>query len=343
MNSKLKIAIVGAGIWGENHAKIYQAHPFVEVTAICDRNRERAEEVAAGTGIPKVFGDVEAMLREADCDAVSIVTPDFAHGDIAVAVANHKKHMLIEKPLATTREDVFRILEAVEKNKVRAMVDLHNRWNPPFHTGHQAVEAGEIGTPLTGYMRLNDIKWVATDMLPWAASSSILWFLGSHSLDTLSWFFDSRLRRVYSVSTSGVLKGLGVDTVDSYLTTLEFENGGIAQMENGWITPNANPCVNDMKFNILGDKGMIAIDASNHNLVQKYTENSVTVPDVLVQNTVFGTPKGFAFESIRSFADCLLSGADFHVSLQQSAEVSLGILAIMESAKSRMPVEVKYE
>lgn len=342
MNTKLKIAIIGAGIWGENHAKIYQAHPFVDVTAICDLNKEKAAAVAARTGIPAVYDNVETMLAEADCDAVSIVTPDFAHGAIAVAAANHGKHMLIEKPLATSREDVFRIIDAAEKNKVRVMVDLHNRWSPPFNGAHQALENGEIGKPLTGYMRLNDTKWVATDMLPWAASSSILWFLGSHSLDTLSWFFDSRVKRVYSVSRSGLLKELGVDTVDAYLTTLEFENGGIAQMENGWITPNANPCVNDIKFNILGEKGMLSIDASHHNLVQKYTDTAVTVPDVIVQNSIFGMPKGFAFESIRSFADCLLSGEDFHVSMYQAADVSLALLAIMDSAEKRMPVEVKY-
>jgi predicted dehydrogenase len=177
-------------------------------------------------------------------------------------------------------------------------------------------------------------------LLPWAAKSSILWFLGSHSLDTLRWMFDDEVARVYAVSRAGVLQDLGVDTVDEYLTTIEFKKGGIAQMENGWITPNANPCVNDIKFNALGTKGMISIDTSHHNLIQKYTDTAVTVPDVLVQNSVFGFPKGFAFESIRSFVDCLLTGQEFHVSVQDAANTSLAILAIMESAKTRMPVEV---
>ena len=53
-------------------------------------------------------------------------------------------------------------------------------------------------------------------------------------------------------------------------------------MENGWVTPNANPCVNDIKFNLLGDKGMIAIDASNHNMIQKYTDTDVIVPDARI-------------------------------------------------------------
>jgi predicted dehydrogenase len=342
MNSKLKMAIVGAGIWGENHAKIYQAHPFCEVVAVCDEKPGKAKNMADKMGIPRSYENYEEMFRSSGCDAVAIVTPDFAHAQAAIKAAEYKKHVLVEKPLATTREDVYAMVEAFEKYQVRAMVDLHNRWSPAFNVARQSVEKGELGTPYQAYMRLNDTKWVATDMLPWAAKSSILWFLGSHSLDTLRWFFNDDVARVYSVSREGILKGKGVDTVDVYLTTLEFKNGGIAQMENGWITPNANPCVNDIKFNILGDKGMISLDVSNHNLIQKYTDEKVTVPDIVVQHSIFGFPKGFAFESIRSFVDCILSGEEFKVSIRDAANTSLAILAIMESAKTRSPVEVQY-
>ncbi len=342
MNTKLKMAIVGAGIWGENHAKIYEEHPFAEVVAVCDQNEARAKELAQKMQIPQAYGSYNEMFQKSGCDAVAIVTPDFAHAEIAVAAAEHKKAMLIEKPLATTKQDVYRMVEAIEKAGVRAMVDLHNRWSPAFNVAHQSLEKGELGEVQNAYIRLNDVKWVATDMLPWAAKSSILWFLGSHSLDTLRWFFNDEVTRVYSVSREGVLKGMGVDAVDTYLTTLEFKNGGIAQMENGWITPNANPCVNDIKFTITGTKGMVNLDVSNHNMIQKFTDETVQVPDMVVQHSIFGHPKGFAFESIRSFVDCMLSGQDFHVSLRDAANTSLAILAVMESAKARMPVEVCY-
>ncbi|MDY3282186.1 Gfo/Idh/MocA family protein [Dysosmobacter sp.] len=339
--NKVKMAIVGAGIWGENHARIYNAHPFAETVALCDMNLERAREVADRLNIPQVYSDYNEMFEKSGCDAVAVVTPDFLHADVAVAAAEHKKHILIEKPLATTAEDVHRMVKAIRENNVRAMVDLHNRWSPPFNAAHEAIQRGDLGEVYSAYIRLNDIKWVATDMLRWASKSSILWFLGSHSLDTLRWMFNDEVKRVYSVSRSGLLKSQGVDTVDEYLTTIEFRNGGIAQMENGWITPNANPCVNDIKFNVLGTKGMIALDVSNHNLIQMYTDDKVTVPDVLVQNHIFGNPKGFAFESIRSFVDCLLTGEPFHVSLEDAANTSLAILAIMESAEKRMPVDVE--
>jgi predicted dehydrogenase len=342
MNTKLKMAIVGAGIWGENHAKIYQAHPFCQVAAVCDRDRGKAEALAAKIGIDRYYDDYREMFKTSGCDAAAIVTPDFAHAEAAICAAEHKKHILVEKPLATTRDEVFAMREAFAKNGVRVMVDLHNRWSPPFNVAHQSLERGELGKPYSAYMRLNDIKWVATDMLPWAASSSILWFLGSHSVDTLRWFFSDEVARVYAVSRKGLLASLGVDTVDTYLTTLEFKNGGIAQMENGWITPNANPCVNDIKFNILGDRGMISLDLSSHNLIQKYTDEKVQVPDVLVQHSIFGYPRGFAFESIRSFVDCILSGEEFRVSVEDAANTSLVILSIMESARTGQPLEVAY-
>ena len=338
----VKMGIVGAGIWGERHASIFHSHPLVKTTAICDLDINRARAVAAKYGIQDVYTDHNEMAQKCDCDAVSITTPDHLHAAPAIAMANAKKHILIEKPIATTRKDVFAILEAAKRNNVRVMVDLHNRWNPPFHVAKQTVDSGKIGTPYSAYYRLTDNKWVATHMLSWTAASSILWFLGSHSLDTLRWMFDSDVERVYCVSREGIMKKLGVDTTDIYQTTLEFKNGGIAQMENSWITPNGNPCVNDIKFNLLCTEGMVNIDASTHNMIQITTEEKMAVPDVLVQHYIEGAPKGFAFESIRSFVDRLIDGKPFMVSMEDAAKTSLALLAIMQSAETRTPVVVEY-
>ena len=340
--SKLKFAIIGAGVWGETHAYLYKEHPGVELTAVCDLNIARARELASKFDITNVYDNHQEMLKKADIDAVAIVTPDFAHGKIGVDCANAGKHMLIEKPLATTREDVEALVEAAERINVRVMVDLHNRWSPPFAVAKQSLDSGELGDPVSAYMRLNDVKWVATDMLPWAAQSSILWFLGSHSVDTLRWFFSDEVEQVYAVSSSGVLKKLGVDTEDIYQAILQFKNGGIATMENGWITPNTHPCVNDIKFNITGTKGMINLDLSNNQMIERFTEDKNDRPDVLVRHFIHGKPKGFAYESIRHFVDCLVSGEEFLVSIYDAANTSLVILAIFESVATGKPVKVRY-
>lgn len=339
--AKIRMGIVGAGIWGETHAFLYEEHPHAELVAISDINFSKASDLAAKFGV-SAYADHREMLKKEQLDAVAVVTPDFAHGDIAVDCANAGKHLLLEKPLATTREDVDRIVEAVQKNNVRIMVDLHNRWNPPFAVAKASVDSGELGEPYTAYMRHNDIKWVPLEMLSWADKSSILWFLGSHSTDTLRWFFGSEVERVYSVSRKGVLTSLGVDTDDCYHTILEFKNGGIATMENSWITPNGNPHVNDMKFNITCTKGMINLDLSNSQLIERFTEEGNDRPDVLISHFIHGKPKGFAYESIRHFVDCLVDGSEFLVSLEDAANTCCVILAIMESARTGKPVTVKY-
>jgi len=129
---KKKVAIVGAGVWGRTHAFLYKEHPEVELVAISDQNIERAKKFADEFGIPRVFVDHRTMLDRRDFDAVSIVTPDFAHGAIVVDCANTRKDILVEKPNATTRESLIRISEVVSENNVRIMTDLHNRWSPPF-------------------------------------------------------------------------------------------------------------------------------------------------------------------------------------------------------------------
>ena len=119
---QIRMGIVGAGTWGRTHASIYAEHLFADPVAICDMNEARAREIADEFGIRKVYTDYHDMAADEEIDAVAIVTPDFAHADIACAMADAKKDILIEKPLATTKEDIARICEAVEKNGVRCIV-----------------------------------------------------------------------------------------------------------------------------------------------------------------------------------------------------------------------------
>ncbi|TYB96676.1 MAG: Gfo/Idh/MocA family oxidoreductase [Kosmotoga sp.] len=339
---RIKIGIVGAGTWGETHAYLYNEHSEVELLGVSDLNKAKAINFARKFNIKNVFTDHNEMLKNVDLDAVAIVTPDYAHGKIVEDCASAGKHMIVEKPLATDKRELAALAEAFKKSNVRIMTDLHNRWSPPFAVAKESIDKGELGTPISAYFRLNDCIWVATDMLPWVEKSSILWFLGTHSVDTLRWFFDDEVESVYSVSNKGVLKNKGIDTVDIYQTILRFRNGGIATMENSWITPNTNPNVNDIKFNITGSKGMINMDLSNSQLIEKYTEEKGDNPDVLVRHFIHGKAKGFAYESIRHFIECLVSGDDFLVSLEDAVNTSLVVLAIMESAKTGSPVNVEY-
>ena len=122
---KTGFGVIGTGIVGGAwHAHVYHHMPKSELVAVCDLNGERAREIADRYGVQHVYTDYRELLARDDIAAVSIATPDFAHRDIAVAAARAGKHILVEKPLATTVEDAEAILAAVDEAGVKLMVDF---------------------------------------------------------------------------------------------------------------------------------------------------------------------------------------------------------------------------
>lgn len=339
---KLKAAVVGAGIFGSFHARTLSEMPEVELVAVCDLNRERAGQIASQFKIPQVYTNHMDMLASSGCDFVTIATPDHLHAQVAVDTANAKRSFLVEKPFATTREDIARMREAIARNGVRAMCDLHNRSSQPYAMAKEIIDSGKMGRVYNMYIRLNDNKSVATDMLSWSASSSILWFLGSHSLDLISYLCGSRPKTVYSLSRKGILEKMGVNTVDIYQTSIEFENGVIAQMENGWIVPNGNTALIDMKCNITCEQGAFNINTSNSDMLQVLTEVRTETPNCIARPIINGRVEGFAPGNIRSFVRALLDDKPFNITVDEAADSCLAILAIMESAETGQAVTVRY-
>ena len=338
--NKIGMAVIGCGTWGDAHAEIYASEPDTKLVAVCDHDEARVKSLAEKYGC-RHFTNYRDMLRNDEIKAVGVVTPDFAHADPVVAAAEAGKHVLVEKPLATTWEDVRRIVRAAKKADVQIMVDFHNRWNPPVFRIKRDLEGGEPGKVIHAYCRLSDTIYVPTEMLSWAAQSSILWFLGSHSLDTLTWLIGSKVKRVYAVSSEGILTARGVNVPDVYQATLEYENGAIAQMENGWIIPNANPHVNDYKLNLTCEHAAFSMDYSHHRLLERVYESRADRPDVICKPHVQGKAVGLAHESLRDFIDCVHHDKPVKVPLEDSVNVTRVLLAIMESAERRQPVEVE--
>ncbi|NSW76698.1 MAG: Gfo/Idh/MocA family oxidoreductase [Candidatus Atribacteria bacterium] len=344
MKEKIGFGIIGAGLWGEAHARIYSTHPLAQLIAVSDIVEEKARVLAERYGAKRWYADFRRLLENPEVDAVAIVTPDFAHCEPFVAAMEAGKHVIVEKPLATSREDLQAMERAYrsQQDKVRVMVDFHARFSPPLVVAHDMIKRGELGELVSAYYRLNDIIYVPTQMLSWAKHSSILWFLGSHTVDTLRFLVGSEVKRVYSVSSSKVLVKLGIPVPDIYQSILEFENGVIATIENNWIVPNTHPHWNDIKLNVLGSKGMVNMDLTNNQAFERYLEGKSDHPDFLIMPTLHGKPAGFAHESIRDFVERLYSGEEFLATFEDGYRVSAVILALLASAEKRMPQEVDY-
>ena len=333
-------AVIGAGTWGQSHAKVYAEHPDARLMWVCDTYLERARQVAALHEAQAFTNDYREALADPAVDAVSVATPDFAHSEIVIAAARAGKHVLCEKPLATTEAECLAMIEAAKKAGVKLMTGFHNRFSPPVFQAKQALQDGELGDVLYIYYRLSDTIFVPTKMLSWAARSSVLWFIGSHVIDTCCWLIGKPVRRVHGLSRSRVLKGMGIDTPDFYSSTLEFEGGAVAVMENCWVLPETLPTIVDVKAEIVGTNGAIFMDTSSHRTIQKYTQHKGSYPDVLVNYQVHGKSMGFGNECLRHFVDCVTQDRTPLATGEDGLRAARIVLAIEEAVRRGAPVDM---
>lgn len=338
--------IVGAGIWGSLHASTLAPDPRINLVAICDLNGERARAVAQQYGVPKVYTSHEEMLRDPEIEAVSVATPDFAHGAASLAVVQAGRQLLVEKPMATTAQECIAVIEAAKKSGVTVMVDFHNRWNPPFVNTHESLRKGELGDLRHVYFRLSDSMYVPLHYISWGAKTTVLWFLGPHAVDTLRWLFADEVREVYCVRREGTLQALGVDTPDFYTAILQFEKGGVATIEHSWIESPYTGNIFDLKCTLQATRGTVFVDASHSRYFEKYTDKTPqgypyhAMQDAVLMPVIHGRQVGFGAESIRYFVDCLWEGRQPLVTGVDGLRATEILEAVSRSADTGAPEKV---
>jgi predicted dehydrogenase len=137
-----------------------------------------------------------------------------------------------------------------------------------------------------------------------------------------------------------VLKGMGIDTPDFYHTILEFAGGAVAHVENCWILAETFPTVFEFKVEIVGSRGHVMADLSGNRMLQKYTQEAGTYPDVVGNPIVHGRVVGFTVESIRHFVDCVVEDKEPLVTGADGLAATRVICAIEQSVKTGLPVSL---
>ena len=261
----VKVGVVGAGVFGINHLKAFRQLSYsgiAELAAVAEINDERAREVEKDFGCP-VYHDYHDMLDKADLDAVTVVTPDHLHREVALAALQKGKHVLVEKPLDTTASGCREMIDAAKKANVLLQVDFHKRYDPEHIGLARRVAAGELGEVLYGSAHMEDRIEVPTEWFPhWAPSSSPAWFLGVHFYDLVRWIIKSNARSVYARSRKELLKNqYGIDTYDSVHAAVEFENGAVFSFDTSWVLPKSFEAIVNQELRVVGTKGMWEIDS----------------------------------------------------------------------------------
>lgn len=234
---------------------LYWLRPRVDKhVGVWDQDAARAGKFANSRRCVTYKGP-EALL--ADVDAVIITSENARHAEYAEMAAQKGKHILCEKPIATSEEDGQRILKAVEASGIKFMTAFPCRYSPAFQKLRQRVEEGDIGD-IAAVCATNrgrcPFEWfVEKDKSGGGAMIDHV----VHVADLLRVLLMSEPKRVMAQTGNNMY---GKDWEDTAMLTIEFESGVFASLDSSWSRPKSYKTWGDVTMNVVGEKGVIELD-----------------------------------------------------------------------------------
>ncbi|QDU33960.1 1,5-anhydro-D-fructose reductase [Poriferisphaera corsica] len=238
--AKVKYGFIGAGsIARWRHLNECAKINGAEIAAICDIDKKRAQERAEEFG-GTVYTDYKKMLKDADIDAVIVSTPNKLHAPMTIAAFKAGKHVLVEKPMATTRLEAKKMIEAAKAARKYLMVGQNQRLMPPHVRAKEILKSGRIGKVVSfrsEFQHPGPEGWSIDGAKSWFfkkkdAVMGALGDLGVHKADLMRWLLDDDFVEV-SAFVSTLQKKSDVD--DHGMILLKSKKGIMGQITASWV------------------------------------------------------------------------------------------------------------
>jgi predicted dehydrogenase len=241
----LNIGVVGYGYWGPNVARNFHAATGANLVAVSDISEKRLALAQNQFPFIKGLKDPLDLIRSADVDAVAIVTPVFAHYEMAKAALLAGKHIFVEKPFTSTSAQARELIDLAAKMNLKIMVDHTFLFTGAVKKIKQVIDSGELG-------KLLFYDSVRVNLGLFQHDINVIWDLAPHDLSIMAHVID---KKPVALAAHGSVH-FGGQFEDIAYVSIEFEgNGFIAHFHVNWLSP-----VKIRKTLISGDKKMLVWD-----------------------------------------------------------------------------------
>ncbi len=217
----LRVGVIGAGVMGSNHARVFMTLPGIKLIGIADPlevHRKRAVDLIGC----RTFSDIDSLLAEG-VDAVTIAAPTHLHHEIALNCIARKIDVLVEKPIASTAEEGREIVAAAKRAGVTLMVGHVERFNPAVATIKEALRGEDILS--IAITRVGPFP-------PRMSNVGVVIDLAVHDIDLIRWFTESDI-----VEVQPQLKSAVAEREDIALLQFRTASGVLAHINTNWLTP----------------------------------------------------------------------------------------------------------
>ncbi len=346
MNERIGIGIIGAGFMGLLHARAFSQLPGVRVVAASDPAVKEPPRLPDQKEPVELYRDHRPLLERKEIDAVLIASPEPLHRQAVEDAAAAGKHILLEKPIATTLEDADAIIRAAERHRVKLMMAHLLRYDVRYAQIKAAVDEGTIGRPLAGYARRNAPIQEARRL---GGRVEVEEYISVHDIDQLFWYFSDRAVKVSAEVVEGpVMKELGVH--DFIWITIRFAGGGLGVVETGWGLPESmvrwkRPSswggFGDVCLELIGEKGSLYLDYRPMGL-QAVDAEGWKFPDTLHWPQLHGEVVGDVLEEDRYFLRVLKGERPLLSTAEDGRNALEVVLAAQRSVREDRPVSLPY-
>ncbi len=305
MNSKgrLQLAVAGVGDFGTRYVRALRGVSGVDVRWVMARDLGRTKAAAAALDVPRWTVDVAEVCADPEVDAVVVVTPEAAHRAIAVVALEAGKHVIVEKPLATTDEDAAAMVEAARASGKLMMTALLLRFDTRYAQLKDRLP--EIGRPRSLY------AWRNFDRNLFALYSRTHSFVENaiHDIDLILWYVGGRVARANGFCRNT----MGLANPDVNWGVLEFEDGTVATLQTTWLYPPQTH--RNLQWNagiqVMGDRGVLEV-ANDAGGFRANTEgDGILLLDQTGWADIHGEPRGAFGAMLRHFVACIRGEAAY--------------------------------
>jgi UDP-N-acetylglucosamine 3-dehydrogenase len=280
----VNLAVIGAGYWGNKIAGEYlqlakKDHDFnlVQVCDVSEENLNRCKDVLHLSS-EILCSDYEAVLKSPDIDAVHICTPNETHYRVGLQALNMGKHVLLEKPLATSPRDAWDLCNVAESMRLCLQVGHIYRFNNAVRRARELITEGYLGKLY--YLKLQWTTWMASPL-----GRDIIFDLGPHPIDILHFLLQKWPLKVMCIGKS--FRRPSLEEVAYF--ELDFGDNLMAHVELSWLQPGKV-----RELNIIGAQRAVKVDCLAQK-VRVFEDNnggdfSIEVPE---NNTIFDEVRHF--------------------------------------------------
>jgi predicted dehydrogenase len=240
----INVGVIGYGYWGPNLVRNFAANESTPVVSVCDRDRGRLAKLNALYPAIRVTNSADELIQDEEVDAVVIATPVDSHFPLALAALEAGKHVLIEKPIASTSDQAQRLIEEAARRRLVLAVDHTFVYTAAVRKMHELIRGDEFGK-----VRYYDSTRVNLGLFQ--PDVNVLWDLAVHDLSIMHYILDSSPA---AVSATGHSHRSGQPEYAAFLT-LFLEDGTIGHINVNWLSP-----VKIRRTLVGGERQMIVYD-----------------------------------------------------------------------------------